>query len=582
MTVLRARWLLFFFVFMWGGYIHCLQPKERWVYTYHGCDDPADSLDYANAIVYGDDGNLYAVGGSKGRTAWKNTDDFVVISLTTDGALRWRYEYSGAHSVYEQAYAVVYGNDGNVYAAGQTCNITGIDTVKAAFTIISLQPDSTERWVHSDDSGSANAIAYGDDGNIYAAGNTKQNGLSYFTVACVDTAGDLLWKYVHESTWGWANSIVYGEDGNIYAVGVLWGHYGDFAVVCLDAETGNEKWVRTYDGPGWEYWDWYCDCAHAVAYGDGYIYVAGSFAKTWTVDFTVMTFDSSGNRIWDFYYNGTENYLDEAYAIVYGDDGNIYAAGYSCDTLLGGRECCFTVISLTSAGDTNYTYKYSKVPYTDNYATSLAFGLDGNIYAAGATYGEHYDFTVFKILNTGIKEWMYTFDGTDTLYGGDDVAYSIVYGPDSFLYIAGYNDDSVTHHDFTVISLGNRKPLTDTIVKFNQNFPIGQMGADGLSNLTFCLYQNAPNPFRADNGTEIRYAIPRTSRVKLSIYNCAGQCVETVVDRIQTSGVYRVIWRRQDDAAEVLPHGIYFCTISALPIGETDCFCDIKKLLLVR
>ncbi len=48
---------------------------ERWVYRYNG---PGSSYDWANSLVYGADGNIYAAGGSYGIGTY---DDFTVISL---------------------------------------------------------------------------------------------------------------------------------------------------------------------------------------------------------------------------------------------------------------------------------------------------------------------------------------------------------------------------------------------------------------------------------------------------------------------------------------------------------------------
>jgi hypothetical protein len=577
MKMTRNKWLGVLLLFVCGGFIHAqivnpVQPvKIRWIYTYNGIDDPQDSLDYANDIVYGDDGNLYAVGSSKG-SYYCHEDFFCVISLDTAGNQRWIYEHSEAQMTSEKANAVVYGDDGNVYAAGYTSSINTYSFTDLKFTVISLDTGGNEQWIYAYDSGYASAVDFGNNEYIYAAGATCRNNSYGFTVICLDTTGNEQWVYTN-SECGYANAVVCGDDGNIYVAGVLQGDYGDFAVVSLDAN-GNERWVRKYDGVAAEIERY--DEARAIVYGaDGCIYVSGSVGYVYPyLDFVVMKFDSAGNRIWDYYHNGTANYWDESYCLDYGDDGNIYSGGYSCDNV-SGWQTFFTVIKLDKNGNQKWIYKYQKVPYSDNYATSLIYGFDGAIYAAGVTFPSEfnwYDFSVIAINNKGKAKWVFTFDGTESPYGYDR-ANSIVCD-DKYLYIAGYNHDSLKSYDFTVISLGNNgTTLVDTpsVPKHVKNIQ-----GDDFANLTFCLYQNTPNPCTYGKGTTINYSIPTNSHVILSIYNSVGQCVRRVVDDNQTSGVYTVVWNGTDDEGRKLPCGLYFYKIRA---GE---FSDIKKLTLLK
>ena len=106
---------------------------ERWVYRYNG---PGYGGDIANSLVYGADGNIYAAGlGWGGGTA----HDFTVISLTSTGTERWVYRYNGPGNSYDEAYSLVYGADGNIYIGG-TSSGTGYD-----FTVVSLTSTGTER-----------------------------------------------------------------------------------------------------------------------------------------------------------------------------------------------------------------------------------------------------------------------------------------------------------------------------------------------------------------------------------------------------------------------------------------------------
>lgn len=85
----------------------------------------------------------------------------------------------------------------------------------------------------------------------------------------------------------------------------------------------------------------------------------------------------------------------------------------------------------------------------------------------------------------------------------------------------------------------------------------------------FALAQNYPNPF--NQRTTISYALPKSSYVKLSVYDINGRLVETLVNENKNSGYYTVVWN-----AEKVDSGIYFYRINA------DEYSYMKKCLVVK
>jgi len=85
----------------------------------------------------------------------------------------------------------------------------------------------------------------------------------------------------------------------------------------------------------------------------------------------------------------------------------------------------------------------------------------------------------------------------------------------------------------------------------------------------FELKQNHPNPFNPS--TTIKFYLPKTSDVKIEVYNVAGQKIQTLINAKMAAGSQRVEFNAQN-----LSSGIYFYRIKA---GE---FHDVKKMVLLQ
>jgi len=83
------------------------------------------------------------------------------------------------------------------------------------------------------------------------------------------------------------------------------------------------------------------------------------------------------------------------------------------------------------------------------------------------------------------------------------------------------------------------------------------------------LAQNYPNPFNPT--TNIEYAVPTTSNVKLTVFDMLGKEVATLVNQTQANGVYRVAF----DASN-LPSGVYFYKL------DTGSQVLTQKMMLVK
>src|SRR4030042_6565524 len=292
--------------------ITCLAQAERWVYRYSGA--PEWQNDCAKALCYGLDGNLY-VGGYTWNTG--TNEDFTVISLTNLGSERWIYRYLSSGNNWDECYSICYGIDGNIYAAG-AC--TGSDTSLHYFTVISLTTGGTERWVYQyPQSSSANSMCFGSDGNIYAVGNTQGKIL----IVSLTNGGAENWHYIYDTLSSEANpgrSITYALDGNIYIAGYSGSGYTNVTVISL-TNTGAERWIYTYNGPGNCY-----DYGNCIVYGpDSNLYVFGNTCYLWGPGYVfsqglAISLTTSGGERWTYISPANPSSFKSG---IYGANGNL-------------------------------------------------------------------------------------------------------------------------------------------------------------------------------------------------------------------------------------------------------------------
>ena len=89
------------------------------------------------------------------------------------------------------------------------------------------------------------------------------------------------------------------------------------------------------------------------------------------------------------------------------------------------------------------------------------------------------------------------------------------------------------------------------------------------------IEQNYPNPFNPS--TVITYRIPKTSKVKLTIYDSLGQQITVLLnDLVEAPGTHRVIWNGENTHGIKMPSGVYFYQLTADNTTLT------KKMVMLR
>ena len=111
----------------------------------------------------------------------------------------------------------------------------------------------------------------------------------------------------------------------------------------------------------------------------------------------------------------------------------------------------------------------------------------------------------------------------------------------------------------------------------------------------FELYQNFPNPFsvqkayrldRPGSGnlkTTIKYRIPYTSEVTLTVYDLMGKVVNRLDYGTKLSGYYNVDWDGRNEAGDFVAAGTYFYRIAVNSnVPDKRSFFTVKKMLFLK
>jgi Ca2+-binding RTX toxin-like protein len=373
--------------------------------------------DLATALTTGNDGAIYVSGHTRGNLDGQTNNgsgngsyDAFITKYNPDGTKVWTKLLGTSGD--ELAGALTTGNDGAIYVSGSTSGNLDGQTHSGDYWdafITKYNPDGTKVWTKllgtSGQFEGANALTTGNDGAIYVSGITygdldgqTNNGSRDAFITKYNPDGTKVWTKLLGSTGDdFANALTTGNDGAIYVSGITYGN--------LDGQTNSgyvDAFITKYNPDGTKVWtkllgtsgyDW----ATALTTGnDGAIYVSGSTSgnldgqtNSGGSDAFITKYNPDGTKVWTKLW-GTSggDSGDSAYALTTGNDGAIYASGYTGgnldgQTYSGGYDAFITKYNPDG------TKVWTKLLGTSDYdrASALTTGNDGTIYASGYTYG---------------------------------------------------------------------------------------------------------------------------------------------------------------------------------------------------
>jgi hypothetical protein len=319
--------------------------------------------------------------------------------------------------------------------------------------------------------------------------------------------------------------------GNIYIAG-NWGSNGGLIIKYNNSL--QRQWTKTIAG---------ADVHKVLVDASNNVVVTGWSAKT-------LKFSSLGDSIWQANNSGIAFWdmsLDAA--------GNVYVTGEGTDYL--------TVKYNGNDGQQVWSNIYVGSANGPDFARSIALDASGNVYVTGhsTSKGGKNGLGVMgtiKYNNAGEQQWVSLYDSTNKLTNDGFVVATDLNGN---VYVAGQGLSSsrATDYDFVTIKYSSNSPRFVTR-------PLSDVAEN--NDITFTL-KNYPNPFLSN--TMIEYQIPHDAKVKLAVYDLAGNEIAILVNEAKPAGIYKINF----DAGK-LSSGTYMCKIQCGDLSKT------KQLIVLK
>jgi hypothetical protein len=444
--------------------------------------------------------------------------DIMTIKYDNDGNQIWLKVHEDSLQSIGEANAIGLDTLGNVY-------VTGFNADSAGFwDVMTIKYDSSgnELWAKKFN-GSANAhdkgldIAVSKAGNVYITGYVNGAGSTQdIIIIKYDTDGNQMW--VHQIN-GLLNSNDNGkvitldlEENIIVACDTKDSTNVKPILIAKYDSIGNNLWTKKYYGPAG-------GGGIAMSAGtdrEGNIYITGAVATSGWQDLLICKYDSAGNFIWDYSFNGIGNQYEMGHAIKIDSNKNVYAGGVSHSGYPANLD--YTTIKLDSSGNEKWV-KIFNGPYDfDDYAKDLTLDNSGNIYITGQSYynsGFWPGYATIKYDSAGNFKWI-VWDTTD------GYACKIITDNYNNIYVTGVNARNSSFQHFTTIKYYDNPTLIEPNMYSDISFFLIPNPVPSNSPLTFTYPSTSAKKeiiIYSIHGKEIaRYALPQwssTQTVKL-------------------------------------------------------------------
>lgn len=227
----------------------------------------------------------------------------------------------------------------------------------------------------------------------------------------------------------------------------------------------NKSWVSSLGNPSSGI-EW----AASVSDNSGFTYTTGHIVSSGLlIELYLIKKDKLGNTIWEETFNlgaGTKSY-GVALAL---DGNNLYIVGATFNGTNGNHD--YLVLKYDTSGNNVWSYTYNGPDNGEDIPSSLIYDADGNIYVTGASYGNttNYDYLTLKLSASGILSWAKRYDHN----GFRDGASHIQIDPSGEIAITGASENTANVWDYAILKYDH---LNGTLIQ-EKRFASGIIGLD--------------------------------------------------------------------------------------------------------
>jgi len=421
------------------------QITRQWVATYNGSGDFNDRY---TCVTTDASGNIY-IGGS---TTNDGVDrDYLVVKLTSAGAVTWSKQYSGSGLSTDEVTAITVDVSGNVYVTGFSKG----DNTSEDYLTIKYNSNGDTAWTRRYDFvgeyDQANSIFVDGTGNVYVTGQSDSDVSSilnddYYTIK-YSASGNTLWTNRFNGLGDGidrAVKVVADGSGNVYITGRSSNGNDDDYVTIKYNNAGAQQWIK-YDDRGGR------DRSTGMAIdASNNIYITGLSDNGNNFDYWTLKYDAAGTLQWQQPFDFVED--DRATAIVVDAAGNCYITGQSDGDASANLNYDYQTVAYNTAGTQIWQKRYDGTASNDDTPNSISV-LGNAVYITGLSDADASAAVVNNIVtrsyatSNGIDNWIATFAGSPN---NDDEGFSVVANANGCVAV-GFTEDANIHRNAIAI-----------------------------------------------------------------------------------------------------------------------------------
>lgn len=377
----------------------------------------------------------------------------------------------------------------------------------------------------------------------------------------LDWTGSLEWQsYCTDSSNCGAYDIVQADDGGYVLAGAAksLNQTMNFDMFIVRADQfGDTIWTRRYIVPGRELWD---GLAYSITKTSDGCYVAAgeiNFRRENHSDIYVIKINDSGDTLWTRIID--HDLLEYAWDCAETPDEDIVITGWTWGGFPDTTGDHVYLARLARDGELIwqkfYAYEWPGLSYNDGWAVVVDPVDSGYIIAADTRQApvSARDIYILKTDSDGGLLWSSKIGDYH-----DESPFNVIITSDNGFAVCGQkyvlNSHGYYYKDIYLLKFESSTGIPYSDYSLPEN--IGLIG-------------NHPNPF--NSYTIFKYFLPKSSNVKIEIYDFLGRRIAAIYGEFQQDGYHQLKWNADD-----IPSGIYLYKLQA---GD---YTSAKKMTLLK